>query len=76
MALGGGITPAWMLTTNKRKVIMTKIEKLIDVLERAANAVTPNEDGLSPSDERDVVPELAYRVGRALTLARDIARKS
>lgn len=82
MALGGGVTPAWMLTTNK-ETIVNKQEKLIQILETMANAYTPT-DGATPYvdieggtvDYHQLAVDTAYRVGRALTLARSINRSN
>lgn len=61
---------------------MSKMEKLIQVLETAANAVTPTSGGSEPlnnghyHDANVTLVDVSYRIGRALTLARDIARDS
>ena len=60
---------------------MSKMEKLVEVLETAANAVTPSNGGTkSPGedyyfDAHVTLVDIAYRIGRALTLARSIARE-
>lgn len=56
---------------------MSKIEKLVQVLSDAANVVTPSNggnDGVIDFDAYSALVEVSYRVGRALTLARAIAR--
>jgi len=67
-----------LLTPNKETVV-SKVEKLIQVLSDAANAVTPSnggQDGTESFDPHAALVEVSYRVGRALTLARDIARNA
>jgi len=58
---------------------MSKQDKLIATLEAAANAVTPGNGGPTEEGSFDTVAalvEVSYRIGRALTLARSIARES
>ena len=58
---------------------MSKMEKLVEVLETAANAVTPSNGGTKQEslyfDATTTLVDVAYRIGRALTLARSIARE-
>ena len=62
---------------------MSKLDKLIQTLETMANAHTPD-DGGTPYVEADgpeidyhqLAVDTAYRVGRALTLARALKRDS
>ena len=60
---------------------MSKMEKLVEVLETAANAVTPSNGGTKKVSEdyyfdtHTTLVDVAYRIGRALTLARSIARE-
>jgi hypothetical protein len=66
------------LTPNK-EIVVSKLDKLVAVLTDAANLVTPSNGGTNDDyvghDPAAINMELAYRVGRALTLARSIARE-
>ena len=65
------------LTPNKETVV-TKFEKLGQVLTDMANLVTPTNGGsdkYSAHDPSTVAMELAYRTGRALSLYRAIEKE-
>ncbi len=67
-----------LLTPNKETVV-TKFEKLGQVLTSMANLVTPtnggNNDDYVSHESTTVAMELAYRTGRALSLYRAIAKE-
>ena len=64
---------------------MNKLDKLIQTLETMANAHTPNDGNTAYTNDGDgsytaidfaaLAVDTAYRVGRALTLARAIKRE-